>query len=64
MMRFMLQENMQEKILLVREIDYLNNYIALQKLRTQTSPDISIVLQIEEHMNALRDSSNVADPFY
>lgn len=29
MMRFMLQENMQEKIALSREIDYLNNYISL-----------------------------------
>jgi len=63
MMRFMLQENMQEKILLVREIDYLNNYIALQKLRTQTSPDISIVLQIEEHVNALQIAPMLLIPF-
>ncbi|WP_223818081.1 sensor histidine kinase [Mucilaginibacter rubeus] len=63
MMRFMLQENMQEKILLVREIDYLNNYIALQTLRTQTSPDISIVLQIEEHINALQIAPMLLIPF-
>ncbi|WPU98158.1 histidine kinase [Mucilaginibacter sp. cycad4] len=63
MMRFMLQENMQEKILLVREIDYLNNYIALQKLRTQTSPDISIVLQIEDHVNALQIAPMLLIPF-
>lgn len=63
MMRFMLQENMQEKILLVREIDYLNNYIALQKLRTQTSPDITIVLQIEEHVNALQIAPMLLIPF-
>ncbi|MFC0515948.1 histidine kinase [Mucilaginibacter angelicae] len=63
MMRFMLQENMLEKILLVREIDYLNNYIALQKLRTQTSPDISIVLQIEEHVDALQIAPMLLIPF-
>ena len=50
MMRFMLQENVQEKISLSREIDYLNNYIDLQKLRTQTSPDILIQVEIEEQL--------------
>ena len=34
MMRFMLHENVQDKISLTRDIDYLENYIALQKLRT------------------------------
>lgn len=63
MMRFMLQENMQEKILLVREIDYLNNYIALQKLRVQTSPDIAIVLQIEEHVEGLQIAPMLLIPF-
>lgn len=63
MMRFMLQENMQEKILLVREIDYLNNYIALQKLRLQTSPDITIVLQIEDHLDGLQIAPMLLIPF-
>lgn len=35
MMRFMLQENTAEKIAISREIDYLNNYIDLQRLRLQ-----------------------------
>jgi sensor histidine kinase YesM len=48
MMRFMLQENMQEKIPLSREIEYLNNYIELQKLRTDTSPQILIKSQIDD----------------
>lgn len=47
MMRFMLHENMQEKIALVRDVDYLNNYISLQKLRTQSSPDINIQVDIQ-----------------
>lgn len=48
MMRFMLQENMQEKISLAREIDYLNNYISLQRLRTDPNPAIRIESQIEQ----------------
>lgn len=46
MMRFMLHENMQEKIGLSREIAYLNNYIALQRLRT----DGNAALQVETHI--------------
>lgn len=42
MMRFMLKENQQDKIPISKELDYLTNYIALQKLRTQSSPDIDI----------------------
>ena len=42
MMRFMLHENNLDFIDMGREIDYLGNYIALQKLRTQSSPEIII----------------------
>ncbi|QHT68553.1 sensor histidine kinase [Rhodocytophaga rosea] len=48
MMRFMLQENMQDKISLTREIDYLNNYIGLQRLRTDPNPAIRIDTDIEQ----------------
>lgn len=48
MMRFMLQENVQDKILLARELEYLSNYIALQTLRIKSSPDITISTQIDE----------------
>lgn len=48
MMRFMLQENMQEKISLTREIDYLDNYIALQRLRTDSNP----IVQIQANINS------------
>jgi hypothetical protein len=50
MMRFMLQENVQDKISLNREVEYLNNYISLQKLRTQTSPDIVIQVDVEDDL--------------
>ncbi len=48
MMRFMLQENMQDKISLAREIDYLKNYIDLQRLRTDVNPNIQISTNIQE----------------
>ena len=42
MMRFMLHENTLDFIPMEKEIEYLKNYIALQKLRIQASPDIII----------------------
>ncbi len=48
MMRFMLYENTQDFISMEKEMEYLKNYIALQKLRTQSSPDIVIEDNIEE----------------
>jgi two-component system LytT family sensor kinase len=63
MMRFMLQENLQDKIALSRDIDYLNNYIALQKLRTSVSVDIEISTQIEEDFSCLQISPMLLIPF-
>lgn len=63
MMRFMLRENMQEKISLTREVEYLNNYIALQTLRTQSSPEIQIHTEIEEHLGALQIAPMLLIPF-
>lgn len=63
MMRFMLRENLQEKISLSREIEYLNNYIGLQTLRTQSSPDILIHTEIEDHLGALQIAPMLLIPF-
>ena len=63
MMRFMLQENIEDKILLSRDIEYLNNYIALQKLRTSVSPDISIETQIEQDGQGLPIAPMILIPF-
>lgn len=63
MMRFMLHENMQEKISLAREVDYLNNYIDLQKLRTATSSNVIIQTNIEEQLNRLDISPMLLIPF-
>ncbi len=48
MMRFMLHDNMQDSIPLNKEIQYLRNYIDLQKLRTQTSDKIRIDTVLDE----------------
>ena len=48
MTRFMLEENVADKTLLSTDIEYLKNYISLQKLRIATSPNIAIETDIEE----------------
>lgn len=63
MMRFMLHENVQDKILLTRDVDYLENYIALQKLRTSRSADIVIDTQIDEQLNNLQITPMLLIPF-
>ncbi len=63
MMRFMLQENMQDKILLSRDIDYLKNYILLQKLRVSASSIIIIETQIEDYTGQLMIAPMLLIPF-
>ncbi len=63
MMRFMLHENVQDKISLTRDVDYLENYIALQKLRTSRSANIVIETQIEEQLNNLQITPMLLIPF-
>jgi len=46
MMRFMLHENQQDSILLIREVSYINEYIALQKLRIADLPSIQITVEL------------------
>lgn len=63
MMRFMLQENLQDKISLAREIDYLNNYISLQKLRTDPNPTIQIDTFIESQVSTTQIAPMLLIPF-
>lgn len=63
MMRFMLHENIQDTILLSRDIDYLKNYIILQKLRIATSPDIIIETNIEDPEEDLMITPMLLIPF-
>ena len=63
MMRFMLQENMQDKILLSRDVEYLKNYILLQKLRTSISDKVDIQDLIEDQDNNLQITPMLLIPF-
>jgi LytS/YehU family sensor histidine kinase len=63
MMRFMLQENMQDKIALSREIDYLNNYIGLQRLRTDANPVVKIHATIEQPVAPVQVAPMLLIPF-
>jgi LytS/YehU family sensor histidine kinase len=59
----MLQENMQDKISLIREIDYLNNYISLQRLRTDPNPIVQIQTQIDDRDNLFKIAPMLLIPF-
>jgi len=48
MMRFMLHENVQDRIPMSKEVEYLKNYIALQRLRTDSLPQIRIETAIDD----------------
>lgn len=49
MMRFMLHENLKEEILLQKEIEYLKDYISLQRLRIQEHANIRLTVQLPEY---------------
>ena len=63
MMRFMLHENNQDRILLAREIEYLRNYIDLQLLRTATSPDITVECDITDALESTYIAPMLLIPF-
>src|SRR5690606_10715745 len=63
MMRFMLHENTQDKISLIREVEYLNNYIALQTLRTSQSAGVKIETLIEEQFENYQITPMLLIPF-
>jgi hypothetical protein len=48
MMRFMLHENLQDKISIKREIEYLRNYLDIQLLRFGKEPNLELTIQIQE----------------
>jgi two-component system LytT family sensor kinase len=62
-MRFMLHENMQEKIPLSREVDYLNNYISLQQLRIAGNPNLRVETLIEHPARQLDIAPMLLIPF-
>lgn len=63
MMRFMLHENNQDRILLAREIEYLRNYVDLQQLRTATSPAITVECEIRDALEGIYIAPMLLIPF-
>ncbi len=62
MMRYMLYESNEERVQLTKEIGYLNNYIALQQLKTERPQ--SIVLDIEGHVEGVTIAPMLLIPFW
>jgi two-component system, LytTR family, sensor kinase len=63
MMRFMLHENMQEKIPLSKEVQYLDNYITLQKLRIGSNPSMTIEASIDHDASSFTIAPMLLIPF-
>ncbi len=63
MMRFMLHENNQDRILLAREIEYLRNYVDLQQLRTATSRTITVESHIPDVLKGTYIAPMLLIPF-
>jgi len=63
MMRFMLHENNKDIIPLQREIEYLQNFIALQKLRLPASEQIIIEVNLPDELPNLQIAPMLLVPF-
>ena len=63
MMRFMLNENHQDRIPLSKEIEYLHNYIDIQRMRIDESHDIEIKVNIQNSERAIFIVPMLLNPF-
>lgn len=63
MMRFMLHENMQDSISIARELEYIRDYISLQRLRIRTSDDITVETEIIDPLDERRITPMLLIPF-
>lgn len=63
MMRFMLQENNRDRIPLDKEIEYLRNYIELQRMRLDETHNIEIRVTIQEPDRAIYLAPMLLTPF-
>lgn len=63
MMRFMLQENHQDRIPLSKEIDYLNNFIEIQRMRIDESKDIKIEVNVQASDREIYLAPMLLNPF-
>lgn len=63
MMRFMLNENHQDRIPLSKEIEYLHNYIDIQRMRIDENHDIEIKVNIQNSEREIFISPMLLNPF-
>ena len=63
MMRFMLQENNRDRIPLDKEVEYLRNYIQIQRMRIDETHSIEIRVNIQEPSRAIYLAPMMLTPF-
>lgn len=63
MMRFMLHENHQDRIPLTKELEYLNNFIEIQRMRLDESQDIKIEVNIQDADREIFVAPMLLNPF-
>lgn len=63
MMRFMLNENHQDRIPLSKEIEYLHNYIDIQRMRIDENHDIEVKINIQNSEREIFISPMLLNPF-
>lgn len=63
MMRFMLNENHQDRIPLSKEIEYLHNYIAIQHMRIDENQNIEIKINIQSSEREIFIAPMLLNPF-
>ncbi|GGD68050.1 hypothetical protein GCM10011514_35220 [Emticicia aquatilis] len=63
MMRFMLNENHQDRIPLSKEIEYLHNYIDIQRMRIDENHNIEIKVNIQNSEREIFISPMLLNPF-
>ncbi|GAB3758271.1 sensor histidine kinase [Spirosoma pomorum] len=63
MMRFMLQENNHDRIPLDKEVEYLHNYIELQRMRVDESHPIEIRVNIQQPKREIYLAPMLLTPF-
>lgn len=63
MMRFMLHENNHERITLKSEVEYLHNYVEIQRMRLDENQDIEIRINIQEPEREIFIAPMLLNPF-
>jgi len=63
MMRFMLNENHQDRIPLSKEIEYLHNYIDIQRMRIDENNNVEIKVNIQNSEREIFISPMLLNPF-